>query len=74
MDEERPERLVVDCSRGITTRVPLTDEEWAGHRQRVADSEAAEGAAQEDAAQLAAQVAAHPDPLVRRLAQMAGIG
>lgn len=73
MEEDRPVHAVMDCRLGQVQYVPLTDEEWADHGRRVTESEAAQVAAHAAAADLKARVAAHPDPLVRVLAGMAGI-
>ena len=73
MDEERPVHTVVDCSSGEVTHIPLSDEEWAEHRQRSAEHAAAVQAEAARRDELAARVAAHSDPLVQLLAQKAGL-
>lgn len=77
-EEVRPVHVVVDCSvpvgdPGHVVSVPLGDAQWEAQRAGMAAAAAAEGErlAQEEA--LRAAVAAHADPLVRLLAQRAGL-
>ena len=80
MDGERPAHLVLDCGTGTETYTPLSDQEWAEHRQALA---AAHAEAQDRAAEAEAKAAedkrvralvdAHPDPLVKLLARRAGL-
>lgn len=77
MDGERPVRVVADCSTGTAIATPLSDAQWAEHRQAEADGEArarvvAEQQSAEDE-QIRALVDAHPDPLVKLLARRAGL-
>lgn len=77
--EERPVHVVVDCRGSLKesdwaiTETPLTDAEWAEHKQRSAEHAAGLEAAAAERAQLAALAAAHPDPLVQALARLAGV-
>lgn len=64
----RPVHTVVDCRTGAAVHAPLSDAEVAEQQVRMrqaADDEAARVAAD---AQLRAQVAEHPDPVVQALA------
>ncbi|HTK66559.1 MAG TPA: hypothetical protein VL595_29560 [Pseudonocardia sp.] len=64
----RPVHTVIDCGTREIVHTPLSDAEVAAQQVRVkaaADAEAAQVAAD---AELRAQVAAHPDPLVQALA------
>lgn len=77
VDGERPVHLVLDCTSGQGHEKPLTDEQWAAHRQAEAEGEAR---AQAEAERLRAEgeairglVDAHPDPLVKLLAQRVGL-
>lgn len=71
--EERPVHHVFNCETGDTDTVPLSDLEWAEHKQVETDSlrAAAEQAIADQ--ELARQVSAHPDPIVRILAERAGL-
>lgn len=72
-DEERPVHLIIDVSTGAETYVPVTDAEWDQMRQRQADAATEEARKATEAASLAQQAAEHPDPLVRALADRAGL-
>lgn len=78
-EEERPVNVVVDCQGSLDqkdwtiTETPLTDAEWAEHKERSAAVMAEQAAEAAERAELAAQVAAHPDDLVRKLARKAGL-
>lgn len=69
---EDGEPVPVDAAPRVTV-TPLSDEEWAEHRRRAEEHAAAQQAEAEQAAELAASAAEHPDPLVRMLARRAGI-
>jgi hypothetical protein len=66
-------RLIVDCITGETIEVPLTDEEEADLEAQRADAAAVVAEAEAAHAALAAQVAAHEDPVVQALAKMLGL-
>lgn len=76
--DERPVHLELDCSPvKLAISTPLGDDEWAAHRQAEVQGEArvqaeAEQRAAEDA-RIRELVDAHPDPLVKLLAQRAGL-
>lgn len=72
-EPERPVHHVHDCSTGATTITAMTDAEWKAHQQLEQDTEQQAAAQAEQDKMLAEQVAAHPDPLVRLLAQKAGL-
>lgn len=79
-EEERPVNVVVDCQGSLdqkdwtVTETPLTDAEWAEHRQRSAAVMAEQAAEAAERAAINAQVDEHPDPLVQLLARKAGYG
>jgi hypothetical protein len=73
MDEERPVRLVVDCSTGESQYVPMDDSEWAARTREVRQAEADRTAREQRDAELLEAVQAHPDPVVQELARRAGL-
>jgi hypothetical protein len=74
VNDVRPVHLEMDCTTGIVTSTPMTDEEWAAHREKEAAylAEVEKQAAAEK--QLSDTVAAHPDPIVRELGRRLGLG
>ena len=72
MDEvqqaQRPVHTVVDCRSGEAVHTPLSDAEVAEQQSGMQAAAAAEAARTAADAELRAQVAAHPDPLVQALA------
>jgi hypothetical protein len=62
-----------DVSTGELAYRSLTPMEVAAHRERLQEAEDERIREERDRAELAAQVAGHPDPLVRLLAQRAGL-
>lgn len=60
-DEQRPVEVVYDVATHTRTDTPLTDAQWADHKQREADTE------RENAARLAQEKADHD--LIRQEAQ-----
>jgi hypothetical protein len=72
-EEDRPVHLDHNVTTGATTYTPITDTEWDEMEQRERDAIAANLAAEQEAALLAAAAQAHPDPLVQALAKKAGL-
>jgi hypothetical protein len=71
--EERPVHAEYNCTTGEYGEVPLSDEEWDAHKQRMADAAAQLVEQQEEEERIRGLVENHPDPLVQILAKKAGL-
>lgn len=73
MTEQDICHVTVDCRSGEVTYTPLTQQELEEQKAAIAAAEAEQQAAQAEAEQLRAAVAAHPDPVVQALVKRAGL-
>lgn len=74
MEEQRPEHLVIDCSRSVEpVRIPLSDAEWEQQKADVRAAQEEIAAREQREADLRETVQNHSDPVVQELARRAGI-
>ena len=72
-EEDRPAHLEINVATGAQTWTPVTDAEWDEIRQRELDAATEDARRAREATELAQAAAEHPDPLVRALADRAGL-
>jgi len=70
---DRPTHIEIDCSTGAVTHTVLADQEIEDMRQAQVRADREHRARVDADAELARAAADHPDPLVKALAQRAGL-